>query len=364
MSNPSLVNDPVPLDEQEIENELLDDPHTQNSSSIFSMLKSLNENMQTMAQRLTTIERQAGRQAMSDDTEIKGRKRTSSGAFSDSYHELSNHSDDEESVALDNLIHSEKADPLTHSAEPVKQDDCLLSSIAQELTDQEATGPNINESLVAILNKRWSEKLSEKKLTEKLDRLVRPDNCSGLIVPRVNTEIWSKLQTISRRQDLRLANNQKTLSKAGSALIYNTEKLLNAREKDNTVDSADMIKSNMDILALLGHVFTDLSYRRREAIKPNLNREYAALCAPHVPITANLFGDDLQSELNTIKASNKIGHTAMGQRKYAKRKAFVSDKGESSSPNFFSRGKPWSNKGKLWFPKTQQQQQQQFRQRR
>ena len=35
-------------------------------------------------------------------------------------------------------------------------------------------------------------------------------------------------------------------------------------------------------MAILGHAFVDLSHHRREAIKPNLNKEFAALCSEQV----------------------------------------------------------------------------------
>ena len=46
--------------------------------------------------------------------------------------------------------------------------------------------------------------------------------------------------------------------------------------------------------------------RRRDVIKPNLHKHYSSLCASHVHITTYLFGDNLQSQLNNIRASNKF----------------------------------------------------------
>ena len=85
---------------------------------------------------------------------------------------------------------SNPADPAEASAETVPVDmDSLLSDIAQELSEQEPTGPEVNEDLAAMLNKRWTTKMSDKKLSEKLELIQHPENCSGLIVPRVNAEI-------------------------------------------------------------------------------------------------------------------------------------------------------------------------------
>ena len=53
----------------------------------------------------------------------------------------------------------------------------------------------------------------------------------------------------------------------------------------------------MDALAMLGHVHVELIQRRREVIKPNLNKKYFSLCSSQTPLTEILFGDDLQSQL-------------------------------------------------------------------
>ncbi len=65
---------------------------------------------------------------------------------------------------------------------------------------------------------------------------------------------------------------------------------------------------NADALALLGHATHQLSMNRRRDIKPFLNKEYATLCSPQEPVTEFVFGDELQSQLNNIKAPNKIGN--------------------------------------------------------
>ena len=121
----------------------------------------------------------------------------------------------------------------------------------------------------------------------------------------------------------------------------------------------------MDIIAILGHAFVELSHRRREAIKPNLNKEFVALCSDKVSVTANLFGDDLQTECNNIKTSNKLIQSAFsskGRDTNSDRRRFSpyprSNASESSRQNFLSKRKPWRNK-KPWFPKFSNSKQQQ-----
>ena len=142
-------------------------------------------------------------------------------------------------------------------------------------------------------------------------------------MPKVNPEIWSKLKHVTRSADLRLANMQKILVKVVSTVAKSTDTLLAMRadpEKTSASASTEklgkLITHNADALALLGNVNIELSYRRLDALQPNLNNEYSSLCGSQVPITSLLFGDELQSQLNNIKATNKIGHRTTAKSSY------------------------------------------------
>ena len=47
--------------------------------------------------------------------------------------------------------------------------------------------------------------------------------------------------------------------------------------------------------------------QRKQLMKPDIGKDYASLCSPHVPFTDLLFGDDLQKQLKDIGDVNKIG---------------------------------------------------------
>ena len=47
--------------------------------------------------------------------------------------------------------------------------------------------------------------------------------------------------------------------------------------------------------------------QRRLFLKPDIGREYSALCSSQLPFTDLLFGDDLQKHLKDIADQNKIG---------------------------------------------------------
>ena len=129
------------------------------------------------------------------------------------------------------------------------------------------------------------------------------------MVTQVNPEIWGKLNRFARLNDLKLSRVQEQVTKVGHILVKNTESLLRAKS-DSSSSLDDPVRMNIDALALLGHAAHELTQRRRESIKPHLHKDYSTLCSATVPVTKFLFGDDLQTELTHIKATNKIGATA------------------------------------------------------
>ena len=189
--------------------------------------------------------------------------------------------------------------------------DVLLDTIANDLNADEQTDQDVWDKLAKLINKRWSEKLNSDKLSEKLKKHSRPRNLGRLVAPRVNPEIWANISHTAKRVNLRSANTENIISKVGTITAKFTDNLLKASEKDaQKINLDEMVGFHTDALALLGHTQYELSLKRREAIRPSLKKEYAALCSQNVPVTSLLFENDLQQQLNNIKASNKISQAS------------------------------------------------------
>ena len=171
-----------------------------------------------------------------------------------------------------------------------------------------------SKQLADIINKRWASKLSESKVKETIEKYDRPENCERLVAPKVNPEIWEKLTHHGKKQDLRLSAIQNMIVKVGAIIAQSTQQLMDFRgqgTQSGKLDTGALVTAQIDAIALLGHTNYELSLRRREAIKLNLNKEYGSLCSSQTPVTNLLFGDELQSQLTAIRASNRISHTAV-----------------------------------------------------
>ena len=75
----------------------------------------------------------------------------------------------------------------------------MLDDISQNLGGTEKTSPITK--LAMIVNKLWLSKLTTDKPKEKVDKY-RPAYCERLIVPRVNQEIWTKLDHATKGRDI------------------------------------------------------------------------------------------------------------------------------------------------------------------
>ena len=76
----------------------------------------------------------------------------------------------------------------------------------------------------------------------------------------------------------------------------------------------------MYILTTLTHAVVlsanrQFNLSRRELSRPHLNKNNQALYNPLVPITTNLFGDDLKKQVDDLTKANKIGLKDQTSRK-------------------------------------------------
>ncbi|XP_068750845.1 uncharacterized protein [Montipora capricornis] len=286
------------------------------NAELKALLTSMNETMKAMSESL----RGSGDKPTPKPAESAKRGRKTNKGSHESL------SDSAESDA-EQLLEPNKRQKIQDGDE---EEDTLLDEIVQSMTETEKTDAKISEKLAKISEKlakivenRWLNKLSDGQFKEKTEKYLRPANCDNFITPKVNPEIWERLDRQTRGRDLELSTLQSTTTKVGYICTKATDLLLQARRENKSPDIEQLIRMHTDALGLLGHISFEISQRRRDAIRPHLNKEYATLCASHVPITKMLFGDELQTQLNHIRASNKISNTTStqgGNKGYSKQR--------------------------------------------
>ena len=162
------------------------------------VLSGLGKTLETISTAMLNMEKSMKRLHSGETSDSEGRPNKTRRLAPQN--EVEKDGDDNVSDA-EGLLRSKE--PNTSEAHVRLEHDTLLDEISQDLEQLEEVGGNINKQLADIVNKRWSSKLTEAKQKEKMDNYPRQRNCERFAVPRVNEEIWGKLDNKTKHNDLR-----------------------------------------------------------------------------------------------------------------------------------------------------------------
>lgn len=198
------------------------------------------------------------------------------------------------------------------------EDDELLVAIQREFDADDKTGPNVQHNLASIVNARFDKPLADDTLNQRLDRYSRPSNCEKLIVPRLNREIYTRIPSFAKKADAKMATIQRTVVRSACALVKTISATLEAKKNKTQMDLNEVIRTQTDALALLGHATTELSKHRRLILKPQINKQLQTICDRPYETDPQLFGSNLPSAIKEARETDKIGSRVGNERKYRK----------------------------------------------
>ena len=167
----------------------------------------------------------------------------------------------------------------------------------------------VSERLAKLVNEKFTLDFDLQKRKSIMENYKTPKNCNQLFSPKVNPEIWGRLQSSVKRTDIKSSVLQDILLSVSSAIINAMEALLESKEKKALPNYKALLSNLTDPIALLGHVHKERSFNRRDALRYHLNPEFGQACSRVVKPSGFLFGDDLSKTIQDIWATNKVVNT-------------------------------------------------------
>ena len=181
-----------------------------------------------------------------------------------------------------------------------------MAAYGQEYKKEEETGPKVDPELADILKTMAQGELEGEALETKLNKHKRPQNC-GYSVPKVNTEVWSCMEHQARSEDLKSQRRQRVILTAANVIAKTADKVVTGQ----SMSQDELFENLLDAGGLVLKALHDYSSDRRQKIVngPNMDRKYKKLASAEIPITSNLFGDDLKAACAQIETSSKLGNS-------------------------------------------------------
>ena len=89
--------------------------------------------------------------------------------------------------------------------------DELLQVIDESLRPSDSYGPKIKDNVAKMVNEKFTTDVGLDKRKQILEKYKTPENCTQLLLPKVNDPVWSVLKNFHRQRDLRVAVLQDSL---------------------------------------------------------------------------------------------------------------------------------------------------------
>lgn len=212
----------------------------------------------------------------------------------------------------------------------------VFKAFVEQFATAEKPGPAIDHDLATIVNELLTEKLTKEKLEPVQQKYLRPENCENLVTPKINKPIWQQLKQETKNTDSAFQKIQQLLLSSLYAILQVCNSLSSSQ---NTEDHNNiMMLTHSIVLSLAAN--RELNLKRRDLLRADLNKQYAALCNPSTPVSQYLFGDDLNKEMDDLsKASKLTRKVTPNQRVEPYRRPLGRSAGMSSrSSNYRGRG--------------------------
>ena len=153
----------------------------------------------------------------------------------------------------------------------------VIKEIVYEKVAPQASGPPILENLSKACTKFWITESKNEQVVKKLksDYPV-PSNCKKNFSPILNEEILKNkdIHSFYKRNDRRWFDLQNLILKSSTAVMNIANICLDADNKNRIIESKEVVVKAIDTITLLGRASQQITFERKERLKPALSEDY------------------------------------------------------------------------------------------
>ncbi len=248
---------------------------------MMEILKSIQDNQNTLVQRMDSIETAQQQNAGYDDYDYEDY-------------------DYERECPL--VLDPNNNCPGTDDQDPRKLgEESRFACLSKKFKPDEVVGDNIDSVLADTVTNLYRHGMDTNlyEQTIKDELCPRPGNCESLQPAKVNRLIWDIISPNSRSFDLKMQNISTSLVKACVFLVQTMEKLASVEQtlKSKNIDDSNMsgiMDGLNDVLALTGHGNYQTNMARRDLLRPDLSKEYAQLCSDYMAVVFHYYKQFMQ----------------------------------------------------------------------
>ena len=167
-------------------------------------------------------------------------------------------------------------------------------------------GEGVDAKVALRFQSIMKQELTRDQLESSLKHLKVPSNCQLLGVCKVNPEMWQQLSLQTKSTDAKYQHTQTLVSRSLVAYVKLAELVAkNAKELPKQF-LQDCLKLTIDGAIAAAHAHKNISFDRKQSIKPNLSEDFANICNDKEPQDAFLFGNNLSEVLKASKATSNL----------------------------------------------------------
>ena len=203
---------------------------------------------------------------------------------------------------------AEDAAPVSGGNSTGDQDSGLLGTMRDEFLMEEKIGAPVNSGLAKIIDIFLSKGCAQEKILQM--PYARPANIQFLQKIKVNSSLWPTFNKQTKWNDVKFQQIHESIMLGMMPLIQVANTCLNKDDKKETIDDPGALFVKLkDSIAVLADTCHEVGMTRKRALKPFMKEHYRTLCGPDVPITTELFGDDLSTTAKDLGEINKLAYT-------------------------------------------------------